>query len=269
MRRETIVKELIRRGYRAEKYETVKNGVICKGIVIRGENGISPVIYTDALIREEEREGNSVAHIANRIAGIYEDSKNIKFDKELLLDEDFILKQIRVGIQKKSTQHLEKFPCKFPEMEMYLYFFWEMGMHCSTKLTPEYLSRVGISSSDAWLTAFLNTFRETRVISMTSLGEKFRREPYDPQMYILTNVRKAYGASAIMNLHVLKKLDEEVGNGSHKFFVLPSSIHEMILIPYDEKYELDDLSEMVRWVNATEVEEEEQLSDKAYILDII
>ena len=142
-------------------------------------------------------------------------------------------------------------------------------MHCSTKLTPEYLSRVGISSSDAWLTAFQNTFRETRVISMTSLGEKFRREPYDPQMYILTNVRKAYGASAIMNLHVLKKLDEEVGNGSHKFFVLPSSIHEMILIPYDEKYELDDLSEMVRWVNATEVEEEEQLSDKAYILDII
>ena len=71
------------------------------------------MIYTDALIREEEREGNSVAHIANRIAGIYEDSKNIKFDKELLLDEDFILEQIRVGIQKKSTQHLEKFPCKF------------------------------------------------------------------------------------------------------------------------------------------------------------
>ena len=53
MKREDVVKELKRRGYRAEKYEAVKNGVVCKGIVIRRENGVSPVVYTDEMIKKE------------------------------------------------------------------------------------------------------------------------------------------------------------------------------------------------------------------------
>lgn len=51
--------------------------------------------------------------------------------------------------------------------------------------------------------------------------------------------------------------------------MLPSSIHEVLIIPYSSLFNLDDLTEMVKEVNATQVEAYEQLADRAYKLTII
>ena len=49
--------------------------------------------------------------------------------------------------------------------------------------------------------------------------------------------------------------------------VLPSSIHEMLLIPHVDDWEESDLSSMVREVNLTEVAPEERLTDRVYFLE--
>ena len=46
MRRTDIIAALVARGYKAEAKETIKNGVVFEGIMIRGDDVIAPVIYT-------------------------------------------------------------------------------------------------------------------------------------------------------------------------------------------------------------------------------
>jgi len=53
-----------------------------------------------------------------------------------------------------------------------------------------------------------------------------------------------------------------------KIVVLPSSVHEMLLVPYTEEMSLEDFSAMVSEVNNTEVRPEERLTDRAYIITL-
>ncbi|MBS5062662.1 MAG: hypothetical protein KHZ58_02695, partial [Hungatella hathewayi] len=46
--------------------------------------------------------------------------------------------------------------------------------------------------------------------------------------------------------------------------ILPSSIHEVLLLPYAEDICMEDLFQMVRHVNQTEVPVEDRLSDEVY-----
>lgn len=56
----------------------------------------------------------------------------------------------------------------------------------------------------------------------------------------------------------------------NKVVVIPSSIHEMLILSADilELERMEELTKMVQDVNANEVLVREQLSDRAYILDI-
>ena len=56
----------------------------------------------------------------------------------------------------------------------------------------------------------------------------------------------------------------------NKVVVIPLSIHEMLILSADilELERMEELTKMVQDVNANEVLVREQLSDRAYILDI-
>lgn len=119
---------------------------------------------------------------------------------------------------------------------------------------------------EAWEKAYKNTFADTKITSMAMLGivDVFT----NPPMYIITNKSGQLGASAILDKKALRRLDENIGNGTHKFFVLPSSIHEMIVIPYEEMYELEEMSLLVKDVNHSLVSPAERLTDRAYIMEL-
>ena len=51
------------------------------------------------------------------------------------------------------------------------------------------------------------------------------------------------------------------------YFVLPSSIHEVIIVPESASPGYSDLNEMIREINQTQVAEEEVLGDHAYYYD--
>lgn len=83
-------------------------------------------------------------------------------------------------------------------------------------------------------------------------------------MYILSNENRSFGAAAILYEGRLKKIGERLGEN---FYVLPSSVHEMIIIAESEAPSKEELSEMVAEINRTQVEAEEVLSDHAYYYD--
>lgn len=80
-------------------------------------------------------------------------------------------------------------------------------------------------------------------------------------MYVLTNVHKMNGAVCILYENVLRDFSEEQGTD---LFILPSSIHEVIIVPDNGELSGSDLRTMVRDVNRKELEPGDVLSDEVY-----
>ena len=57
-------------------------------------------------------------------------------------------------------------------------------------------------------------------------------------------------------------------HNTNMLFVLPSSVHEMMIAPYDGSLDLDELSAMVKEINETQVAPEDRLTDRAYIITV-
>lgn len=84
-----------------------------------------------------------------------------------------------------------------------------------------------------------------------------------PRMYVLTNVLKKYGAAVLEYPGTLKMVGEVLGSD---FLILPSSIHELILIPGDfDTKDFQAFADMVRFVNRDHVADEEILDDTVYV----
>lgn len=81
------------------------------------------------------------------------------------------------------------------------------------------------------------------------------------KMYILSNTRGINGASVMLYKDVVRNFAMDL---HCDFYVLPSSIHEVILVPYHDSIEKKTLSEMVFDINHTQVLPEEVLSDSVY-----
>ena len=83
-------------------------------------------------------------------------------------------------------------------------------------------------------------------------------------MPVLTNTVGIHGAAVLFYPHVLEMIGEKM-KGS--FFILPSSVHETILLADDGLYRLPDLEQMVREINRTEIPPKDRLSDEVYYYD--
>ena len=95
------------------------------------------------------------------------------------------------------------------------------------------------------------------------MAERMCEEMMRPEdrMYILTNIYKVNGASMLLDSDMMQKVMEEVGSD---FFILPSSSHEVLIVPADSGMQSSDLEMMVREVNDTEVSDTEILSYHVY-----
>ncbi|MGN0366563.1 MAG: DUF5688 family protein [Suilimivivens sp.] len=80
-------------------------------------------------------------------------------------------------------------------------------------------------------------------------------------MYVLTNKKKLYGAACMLYPGVLKKFADKE---DQDLYILPSSIHEVILIPASEASNQESLLDIVTDINRTQVPEDEVLADAVY-----
>ena len=80
-------------------------------------------------------------------------------------------------------------------------------------------------------------------------------------MYVLGNERKLFGAAVMLYDGLLEKMSEIIGGD---FYLLPSSLHELILIPDEGREKGGDLWKMVCEINETQVEPEDVLTDSVY-----
>lgn len=83
-------------------------------------------------------------------------------------------------------------------------------------------------------------------------------------MYILSNSNGINGASALLYPEVIENFSNTIKSN---VYILPSSIHEVILVPFQEEIDKSQLIQMVNEVNETQVAKEEVLSTSVYYYD--
>jgi hypothetical protein len=96
---------------------------------------------------------------------------------------------------------------------------------------------------------------------LLNLMMKGMGENNSTDMYVLSNIKGINGASCLLYPNLVKNFAD---NYQSDFYILPSSIHEIILVKDDKRLGKDVLHNMVIDVNQTQVPEEEFLSDHVY-----
>lgn len=99
------------------------------------------------------------------------------------------------------------------------------------------------------------------VMDMSFMGDD--SEP-EGGLFLATNREALYGASVIAIPGFLDQAAEKLGGS---FYILPSSVHEVLLLRNDEAVDVQELESMVQEINAAIVSPEEQLSDRVYHYD--
>lgn len=143
----------------------------------------------------------------------------------------------------------------------------------SVLITNEMLENYGITvdqlHQDAMDAAVINnpaTFRSMQEVLSDLMGMPAEMMPPmdGPQMYVASVESSLNGAGVIAYPDFMNQVAEQVGGD---FFVLPSSVHEVLVVPDDGSIDRHDLESMVREVNASEVLPKDQLSDNVYHYD--
>jgi hypothetical protein len=83
-------------------------------------------------------------------------------------------------------------------------------------------------------------------------------------MYVATVPDKVHGAGVLAYENFMDMAAERAGGD---FFILPSSLHEVLIVPDNGNVKLEDLENMVKEVNATQVAPQDKLTDSVYHYD--
>lgn len=268
------------------------NGVVLHSITVSktGRN-ISPNIYLDGLYDAYEG-GATFRAVMNEVRRIYEESK-----MEAGIDMSFFLNyermKGRVVYKVIGYERNKDLLCQIPHvlfLDMALVFYChvpEEELGCATILIyNSHLKMWNVPKERLYWDARRNTERllSPRIISIEEMMKEvfsgglikeipeekeegcisldFGPKPEaDGRMYVLGNEKKLFGAAVMFYNDVLDEFSDRL---KKNLFILPSSVHEVILIPDDGLQEPEELWKMVCEINDTQVEPEEVLTDALY-----
>ncbi len=134
-------------------------------------------------------------------------------------------------------------------------------------LSNQQMRRLGVTKEQVTEWAMENTPRllPPSFHSMEHVLQKFclweQAQEDQPPMYVLTNVRMFLGAACLFYPRVLPSIRNAV---QEDFYIIPSSVHECIILPMSDAYTKSELEKIVYEVNLTQVPEQEVLSNYVY-----
>ena len=81
-------------------------------------------------------------------------------------------------------------------------------------------------------------------------------------LYVVTNSVHRYGAACMLYPDILYNMSKELGSD---LFIIPASIHDIILVPAISEIDGNKLQEIVNEVSGQEIEGDDWLSEKLYV----
>lgn len=250
-------------GRKASAVESVKNNSVKKGIAVQTDNGgVMEVFYPEHISYETDEE------IAEAIASEFKSSKKPEINAEKITERNYVLENVLPHIV--GTERNEKFLEKFVTVQ-FLNLAVAFRVMCSKDGSMMYLVQkdmmkdLGISVEELHQRAVENLQKRDDV-EITKLVEAIPELAGEdlgnmPPVYVLTSKFKMYGANYILRNDVLKNMADKLQDD---LYILPSSVHELIILPVSMGATEDELLEMVTDTNLCAVEDMDKLSDSVY-----
>ncbi len=200
-------------------------------------------------------------------------SKNYDIDFTKLTDIDYIVDHVHIGVQKISTEDIVKRKSPYEGLEEYLYLRGTNNRQSfSVKVKPQMLRIAGITQNQLFSIAKRNNHDEftaeplfLNVPGLTN-NDQHDEMAATEQVYVISNRISSKGASAMLDKESIKELGTSIG--AKKFVLIPSSIHECILVPITADVNMSLFDSIVREVNTCAVENKDQLIDRAYLITL-
>ena len=251
------------------------NGKERKGITV-SEKGIhiSPTIYLEEYFQQFQ-EGKPIEKIVKKILQLYEEVKCSHPCEESLLQNyeelkgKFACKLIHRGKNEKLLNDIPYVP--WMDLAIVVFVLLEVSPYgtATVLVRKEHLEIWGLTEAQLFDEAKKNTpiLLPYQFCPMRKLLREIcpyavdEGEEEEESLYVLSNKLRSFGAASMLYEGILEKVGQKLGEN---YYILPSSIHEVIVVPESKSPVKQDLEEMVREINETQVEEEEVLSDRVY-----
>ena len=268
--------------YRVKLNDVMKNnGVVLRGITLmQDDSNISPTIYLNPYYDAYENGDTTLGTVIDEVIDTYGRNKiNRSIDMKFFLNYETVRSRIIFKLinTEKNRELLRDVPY-IPFHDLSIVFQClvseERFGNASILIHNVHLQLWKVNARELYECALENTpllqgyelaDMNTVLEEMKALGGIDDEEIEDMQqevpMYVLSNKSRINGASCILYKDILKDFAMVVDKD---LYVLPSSIHEVILLPSDGTQESEQLKEMVREINQSQVEKEEVLSDSVY-----
>lgn len=278
----TVVKEEVakRAGaeYKVRINDVMKNnGVILNGLTVMGEQcNISPTIYLNTFYEAYESGSMTIGNVVDEVMDTYERNKlKQSVDMEYFMKYENIKDKLiyKLVHREKNQELLEDVPhVKVHDLAVvFQCLVAEEAMGNATILIHNaHLKLWGVRKERLYQDAIANA-PSLQPYEITPMSEIIRQlleveeelpiEEGSIPMYVLSNKARLFGASCILYPDVLKDFADELESD---LYILPSSVHEVILLPADGTEDVENLRRMVCDINETQLRVEEVLSDNVY-----
>lgn len=264
------------------------NGIVLKGLTItQGNCNISPTIYLNNHFTDYVSGKSTLSDIINTVLDTYNRNKIGQcVDMRFFLNYGDIKERVIYKLinTERNKELLEDIPhIEFMDLSIVFQCLVsqdELGLS-SILIHNSHLKLWGVSAKELYEVAKENTPRllkyEIKGMAevLCSIMQEESSNQFDSDdcmmnlsnnilMYVLSNRYKVEGAACILYPHVLSDFADTIGSN---LYIIPSSIHEVLLLPAENDAEFTEIKSMIKEINDTQVSAEELLSYSLYYFD--
>lgn len=253
------------------------NGLVLTGITVRGNNSnMAPTIYLEKFFDQFTEGDMSLSDVVENIIETVEShTPATDFNVEFFTNWDEASKSIQmklVNLEQNEEMLTDTPHMVFGDLAVIFQVVLDSTAdgRASITIKKQHMEECWNKTTEDLYEAAKANREEVVVKSMLEVMTEMMGEeasmmlPNDeePQMFVASNISKVNGAVAMIDTETLENFAKKHGS----FFILPSSIHEVLFVLGDKEAQ-ETFNSMVDEVNATQVSIEEQLSGHAYYFD--
>lgn len=238
----------------------------------KAEINIIPVMYLNPCYEMYCTVG--LERVVEHIIGMYQLHQPKKnFDINLLFDRNEFCSRLRIRLvhYEKNKEQLEEVPyIQFLDLAITFCLCFDMQERevGTVYITKKHMEQMNMSIEELYTIAVKNMETDYQFMLLSEFIEQSMGvdvEDMEKELYILTASSGVCGASLMLHKDILKRFMEE--KNMERMVILPSSIHEVIVMSYDSDVDILGLNDIVQDVNRTALDKTEVLSNHAYLFD--
>ena len=256
------------------------NGVRLEGLNIVHDSNerVFPTIYLKDLYEMYVDEEKTIDEIVDWVIDTRESRSADDYFLDVALkltDWDFVSEYVYPALlSTERNEDLLKELVSRPFLDLSIVYIIRIptdmpGRASNTKITFGMLEKYGITIEELHEKAMSN-LREKDKAEVKSIGDVLEAmtgmavipdTENTAKLYVLYNEMRDFGAAHLLNIgNILESKDQA-------YYVIPSSIHEAILVSFDNGISEEVINDMIQEINQTELDARDVLSDHVYYYD--